>query len=96
MKGINDLAKACSEKNKFLMVENKQMLKTLREVIKESINEDGICEIPGICTIYLYEKAEHISTNPRTKEKINVPKKILPKVKLNNSFKKEFTEILEK
>lgn len=95
MKGINNLAQACSEKNRFLMTENKEMLKTLKEVIKESLEEDGICEIPGICTIFLEEKEEHMSTNPRTKERIHVPKKIVPRVKMNNTFKREFTEIIE-
>lgn len=54
-------------------------------------NKDSVT-LAGFGKFYTEDKEARIATNPRTKEKIDVPAKTVPKFKFSPTYKKSFGE----
>ncbi|OPX30230.1 MAG: integration host factor subunit beta [Candidatus Cloacimonas sp. 4484_143] len=59
------------------------------DAVKDSMKDGKHIEIRGFGTFKLKERKERIGRNPKTEEKVTVPKRIVPTFKFSRAFKDE-------
>ncbi|HPR16777.1 MAG TPA: HU family DNA-binding protein [Candidatus Cloacimonadota bacterium] len=59
------------------------------EAVKDSMKDGKHIEIRGFGTFKLKERKERIGRNPKTEEKVTVPKRVVPTFKFSRAFKDE-------
>ena len=57
------------------------------DAVKDSLKDGKHIEIRGFGTFKLKERKERIGRNPKTEEKVIVPKRIVPTFKFSRAFK---------
>ncbi len=62
------------------------------ESIKDSMKDGKHIEIRGFGTFKLKLRKERIGRNPKTEEKVTVPKRIVPTFKFSRAFKDDVNE----
>ncbi|HHE38228.1 MAG TPA: integration host factor subunit beta [Candidatus Cloacimonetes bacterium] len=62
------------------------------ESIKDSMKDGKHIEIRGFGTFKLKLRKERIGRNPKTEEKVTVPKRVVPTFKFSRAFKDDVNE----
>ncbi len=88
-----DLVRIVSEKTGMTRNEVSMIVDTLIESIKKSVIQDERIEIRGFGNFYLRHKKARKARNPRTREEVPIPARIVPEFKISRVFRTEVDEI---
>lgn len=82
-----EIVQSISEKTGFVREDIATIVDAFLETVKESIVEGKHIEIRGFGTMKVKERKETVARNPRTGEKVIIPKRTVPTFKFSKEFK---------
>ena len=82
-----DIVNKIAEATGLTKVETETVVNGFISIIRDALIEGEGIEIRGFGTFKTREKNPRIARNPRTGEKINIPKKFVPYFKPSKDFK---------
>ncbi len=91
-----DLVKIICDKTGMTRNEVALVVDTFISTIKEAVLDNNRIEIRGFGNFSLKKRKRRVARNPKTKEEVIIPDKIVPDFKISKIFKKEVDEKFNK
>jgi len=87
-----DLVRSVSAETGIIRKDVALAVDAFLESIKDSMKDGKHIEIRGFGTFKLKLRKERIGRNPKTEEKVTVPKRVVPTFKFSRAFKDDVNE----
>lgn len=84
-----DIAKEIAAENNLSVAQSERIVNKVFNRIKETVAAGDSAFIYEFGTFSAADKKAYTATNPQTKEKVDVPAKVVPKFKAGSAFKNE-------
>lgn len=83
----SQLIKAMSEQSGLSIKQTENALNAFCATVIDELSQGGTVELVGFGSFFVHERAGRIGSNPKTKQKIEIPTKRVPKFKAGKALK---------
>ena len=88
-----ELARKIASKTGFQKKTCETLISSFLETVKETLQEGGRVSLVGFGTFYLAKRAKTVGINPKTREKIDIPAKNVPRLKFSDNINNALNQV---